>query len=174
MNPRMLSKYCSFDDLTKTSNAALQVQNRVYAEAFIKPLTSLALLLDIIWEAAGPLDFHSGFRCDVLNGGIAGSSKTSQHPKGEAVDISPKGVDTELSISAFFGQVQEILAEKRLPFGQLIKESAARSYGKVWWVHLSLGAPYREQAKCGQVFTMLDGKRVGDIRILNAGHPGGY
>ncbi len=43
-------------------------------------------------------------------------------------------------------------------FGQLIFEEADRGYSKVHWIHMSLGAPFRDLSRCGEVLTMKDGK----------------
>lgn len=154
-----ISKYFTLDQLTVTSNAKLQAQNRAEAALVAKPLTEVAVMMDKVQDALGAaVDIHSGFRCLALNGATAGSSKKSQHLKGEACDFSPFGPDTELSIDAAFQKILAAFISTGVTFGQFIKESAPRDYGRVYWLHLSLGAPWRDPALCGQVMTMLDGK----------------
>ena len=75
---------------------------------------------------------------------------TSQHFRGEAADIDIGGGD----IVPLF---RWIAWESRLPFGQLIIER--RKPGPWSWIHLSLGAPYRDASRCGQVLYSPDGKR---------------
>lgn len=153
----MISKYFTFEDFTKTSNAKLQIQNRNEALSFTEPITATAKLMDGIQDSLGlPLDIHSGFRCPALNGSTAGSSKKSQHMKGEACDFMVKGVDGEAALNEIFNDVLTYLIGDGIQFGQLIRESAQRSYGTVVWLHLSLGAPWRDIAVCGQVLTMKD------------------
>ena len=45
--------------------------------------------------------------------------------------------------------------------GQLLLESRKKSFhNRVWWIHTSLGHPFRELEKCRQVLTIIDRKRV--------------
>lgn len=159
MSDRMLSAHFSFNELTVTSNAALQEQNRREAEAFLEPLSALALMLEMVREKTGPLRINSGFRCAALNGATAGSSSKSQHLKGEAVDmIGGKMEPTAENVDGFFEAVLRAIIEKAIPFGQLIKEEAERDYGVSRWVHLSLGVPFRPKEVCGQVMRMRQAK----------------
>ena len=89
-----LSPHFTFDELTRTSQTALQAKNRAEAQAFLPSLTELAALLEVIRVHFGkPLKINSGFRGASVNAGTPGSSKTSQHMKGEAADIEIPGVD---------------------------------------------------------------------------------
>ena len=71
-----------------------------------------------------------------------GGSKTSQHLKGEAADISAPSVTVE-------ELHRWIIDDSGLHFGQCIleKSSPDRPYT---WVHVSLGAPWRPDAQCMQ------------------------
>lgn len=158
MDDFKLTDHFSFFELTKTSNAALQDRNREAALAVKEKLAEVAELLELVRERVGqPIQVHSAFRSAELNAATSGSSSTSQHTKGEAVDFSAQGQQDEGSIDSLFQTVQSLFEREQICFGQLIKESAARDYGRAYWLHMSLGAPHREIARCGQVMTMLDG-----------------
>ena len=80
-----------------------------------------------------------------MNTGTPGSSKTSQHMKGEAADIAIPGVD-DAEIHRW------IVKESGLKFGQCILE---RPPGRSW-VHVSICGT-RDPARCGEALT-FDGK----------------
>lgn len=154
-----LTPHFSFYELTQTSNAGLQELNRQRALEIKDKLHELATLMEVVrGELGHSVEVHSGFRCPELNASTIGSSSKSQHMLGEAMDFSGPGTEDEAAIEKLFQRVLGVVKGKRLPFGQLIRESAARDYGRVHWIHLSLGSPFRELAKCGQVMTMVDGK----------------
>ena len=137
-----LAAHFTFDELTRTSQTALQAKNREEAQAFIKPLTELAELLEVVRAHFGkPLKINSGFRGLAVNTGTPGSSKTSQHMKGEAADIAMPGVDdAELH--------RWIVKDSGLKFGQCILE---RPPGKSW-VHVSICGT-RDPKSCQQALT---------------------
>jgi len=148
-----LSPHFSFEELTVTRNASLQEKNRIEAQAFKNSLKSLAITLLEPIRHDRPLVVKSAFRCPDLNGATPGSSKTSQHMKGEAADIHREGQ----SIDDLFQEIRMFLKINGVSFGQLIKEEAQRDYGVVQWVHISLGEGYREPSKCGQILIMKNG-----------------
>lgn len=87
-------------------------------------------------------------------------SATSQHLKGEAADFDLYGAD-------LVGLWRWIGFESGLRFGQLIIER--RRPGPWTWIHISLGAPWRDPSRCGQVMCSPDGKtyqRVTDPRAV--------
>ena len=137
-----LSAHFTFDELTRTSQTALQAKNREEAQAFIKPLTELAELLEVVRAHFGkPLKINSGFRGLAVNTGTPGSSKTSQHMKGEAADIAMPGVD-DADLHRW------IVKDSGLKFGQCILE---RPPGKSW-VHVSICGT-RDPKSCQQALT---------------------
>ncbi len=75
-----------------------------------------------------PLRVSSFFRCEKLNRAIGGAA-TSQHVKGEAMDIQGSGTITNRMI---FDHIRQ-----QLPFDQLIGEGALPD-GDFAWVHVSL------------------------------------
>lgn len=155
MNDFQLSKHFSYYELTATNNAALQAQNRQEGLGFLPPLEALCQTILEPIRGDRPLRINSGFRCPALNGATKGSSKTSQHPLGQAADISRPGQDPE----ELFEEVFQLVATQKIPFGQLIYEQAKRDYGVARWVHVSLGRGFRAPERCGEILRMED---VGD------------
>ena len=141
-----LSPHFTFEEMTRTGQTSLQEKNREEAKAFIKPLTELAELLEVIRTHFGkPLKINSAFRGLAVNSATPGSSKTSQHMKGEAADIEIPGVDdAELH--------RWICKESGLKYGQCILE---RPPGKSW-VHVSICGS-RDVKRCNEALT-FDGK----------------
>lgn len=159
MDDKKLSEHFSLSDLTRTDHAEFQEENRKVAAEELAKLVRLALLLEECRTlVGGELDIHSGRRCLALNKRVGGSEK-SQHVKCEAADISPRGPDSEESVADAWQKLATAARKKKLKFGQLIFESASEGReGRKFWVHISLGAPYRDAARCGEVLTMKDGK----------------
>lgn len=71
----------------------------------------------------------SGFRCKRVNDAIPGSSKTSQHVKGEAADLVAGGPHENLMLA------QIIIRQGK--FDQLILENVGRKDLWPQWVHVS-------------------------------------
>lgn len=150
-NPQFSPRY-SFYDLTGTSNKALLEVNRQEARKYLPTLRALAQFLEILSGDDGRprLSVNSAFRCAQLNGATPGSSSTSQHPMGQAADVTRAGQTVE----SLFAELRETLVRRRLKFGQLIFEEAKRDYGVAKWVHASLGLDYWKPERCGEVRTM--------------------
>jgi len=151
-----LSERFTFYQFTRTDHKELQEENRREAntETILKALMATAILLeDALMLLDNPdAEIHSAYRCPKLNQAV-GSTSRSQHLLGQAVDWAPKG----LALSFVFRTLQNAAKEGRIHFGQLIYESQSRGYGANEWIHLSLGSPWREASRCGQVLTMKDG-----------------
>lgn len=159
INDRPLSPHFTLFDLTKTGHADLQEENRHVTQEEELKLGALANLLEACRSALGcDLDVHSGRRYLELNKRVGGSDR-SQHLKCEAVDFTPQGPDTEASVAAAFDKLVTIMRVQKWSFGQIISESDGRGReGRAYWIHISLGAPYRDKARCGEVLKMVDGK----------------
>jgi len=158
MNDRQLSPHFSLFALTRTDHADLQAENRNVDQAEELKLGALANLLETCRSILGcDLDVHSGRRNVGLNRRVGGSDK-SQHLKCEAADFSPAGPDTEASVTDAWQKLVTAARAGRLQFGQLIVENQAGREGRSFWIHISLGAPYRVKARCGEVLAMKDGK----------------
>lgn len=156
---RALTEHFTFYQLTRTDHADLQAENRhATAEEELK-LVVVAELLEKCREVLGcELDVHSGRRYLALNKRVGGSDR-SQHLKCEAADFSPAGPDSEATVTDAWQKIATASRAGRLKFGQLIVESAAgRDGGRSVWVHISLGEPFRDKARCGEVLSMKDGK----------------
>lgn len=97
---------------------------RVVAENVFEPIRE---------HFATPIYISSGYRSEALNKAIGGS-KTSQHCKGQAIDIDMDGADSGVSNNDIFHW-----ARKNLKFTQLIAEFPD-TYGNLGWVHIGYDA----------------------------------
>ena len=79
-----------------------------------------------------PIFISSGYRSEALNK-LIGGSKTSQHSKGEALDIDMDGRADGVSNKDIFNYIKECL-----PFDQLIWEFGTEENPD--WVHVSYSA----------------------------------
>lgn len=159
MNDRKLSPHFTLYQLTRTDHADLQAENRHVTTEEEAKLAEVAILLEACHVVLGcDLDIHSGRRYLELNKRVGGSDR-SQHLKCEAVDFSPAGPDSEASVTDAWQKIATAARAGKLKFGQLIVESApGREGGRSVWIHISLGAPWRDAARCGEVLSMKDGK----------------
>ena len=94
-------------------NATQIASAKLLAEKVFEPLRAFR---------GAPIRVNSGFRSLALNQAIGGSSKTSQHMKGEALDLP-------LTTSEF------LWIKDNLQFDQLIAEFPRN--GQPQWVHVS-------------------------------------
>jgi hypothetical protein len=76
-----------------------------------------------------PIHISSGYRCEALNKAIGGAS-SSQHSKGEAIDIDMDGTPNGVTNSMIFDYIY-----KNLDFDQLIWEFGNETNPD--WVHVS-------------------------------------
>lgn len=150
---RQLSPHFSLYELTITSHADLQDKNRELTSDHVSKLTILANLLEevrLLLEV--PLVVTSAYRCPALNAKV-GSTLRSQHLLCEAADFYPKNMARDEA----FKKLRHAVKDKKLHVGQLIWEKSNRE-GLKEWIHVSLGAPYRELHRTGQILTMVDGQ----------------
>lgn len=160
MTDRKLSEHFTLYQLTVTGHADLQEENRKVGPEELSRLIALADLLELVQEIIGPLDIHSARRSPALNSRVGGA-KASQHLKCEAADCSPLGPDTQETIDAAFDKLVSDAKAGLLKVGQLIVESSKSGReGRKFWLHVSLGAPYRDPARCGECLRIVitDGK----------------
>jgi zinc D-Ala-D-Ala carboxypeptidase len=158
VDDQKLTEHFTLYDLTATSHFQYQEMNRQINDFQIGKLRSVAELAEALWVFLdAPLVASSGYRCPALNQAV-GSSPRSQHLLCEAIDMIPKG----MAVEDAFKKLRQAAKEKKFFFGQLIYEKAARSYagGVVEWIHVSLGPPYRDPTRCGEILTMNDGSYV--------------
>jgi hypothetical protein len=156
---RHLSPHFTLHILTRTDHADLQEENRHVAPDEELRLTALANLLETVMVILGcDLDIHSARRYLALNKRVGGTER-SEHLKCTAADGSPVGPDTQETIDAAVVKIVAAAKAGKIKFGQLISESDARGReGRKCWFHISLGEPYRDKARCGEVLKMVDGK----------------
>lgn len=159
---RQLSPHFTLYQLTRTDHVDLQEENRHVTDEEERKLGEVANLLEACRVVlGGDLDVHSGRRYLALNKRVGGSER-SQHLKCEAADFSPAGPDTEESVADAWQKIATAARQGKLAFGQLIFETqgAIGREGRKFWVHISLGEPYRDKSRCGEVATQKDGKFV--------------
>ena len=159
MTDHNLSPHFSLYQLTRTDQTDMQEENRHVTNDEELKLSEVANLLETCRTVLGcDLDVHSGRRYLELNKRVGGSER-SQHLKSEAADFSPAGPDTEASIAETFDKIIIAARAGRLRFGQLIAESDGRGReGRSFWLHISLGLPYRDILRCGEGLKMVDGR----------------
>ena len=126
-------KYFTIKELCKSSTAIQKGINNTPNSEIVNNLKQLVdCILDPLRERYGkPITVNSGYRCPALNKAVNGS-KTSQHVKGLAADITA-GSPKENKV--LFQLAQEL----DLPFDQLIDEK------KFKWVHISFSEKPRKQ-----------------------------
>jgi zinc D-Ala-D-Ala carboxypeptidase len=153
MDDQKLSEHFSLYELTTTTHPEFQEQNRILTDLDVDKLMKVAALLEMIRaELQTPLFVHSGYRCLDLNRAV-GSSDRSQHLLCEAADFVPQ----EQDLGDCFRKIWRLVKDNKLEIGQLIHETAERSYGATSWIHVSLGEPYREKDRCNQILRMQEG-----------------
>lgn len=120
-----ISKYISYQEATTSQTA---VRKGIKNEPGDNELLAMQLVgirvFDVVREHfKTPLRVSSFYRSPELNSAIGGSSRTSQHVKGQAIDIQGTGKVTNKMIFDFI--------KENLDFDQLINEF---NYS---WVHVS-------------------------------------
>lgn len=154
MCDRPLSDHFTLFELTKTSMAQFQEKNREVTPEQIDKLAQVAKLLEhVMFVLSTPITINSGYRCPELNTAV-GSTERSQHMLCEAVDFVPGTQDLGFAFRTLWKDVKDNGAN----VGQLIHETAVRPYGTTSWIHISLGMPYRDEARCQQILRMENGK----------------
>tara|TARA_R100000322_G_scaffold5392_1_gene4084 strand:- start:1619 stop:2074 length:456 start_codon:yes stop_codon:yes gene_type:complete len=136
----MISKHISYKEGVRSNTATrLGIKNEPNEEQ----LKNMKLLAEKVFEplrleVGGPIKVNSFFRCPELNKAIGGS-KTSQHCKGQAMDID----DT-------FGHMKNAemyyFIKEELDFDQMIWEFG--DDGNPDWVHISYVSPEKNRNRC--------------------------
>ena len=116
-------KYFTIDELTKSNTAIrMKIDNEPNGEQLSNLMDLVDNVLDPLREAYGKaIKVTSGFRSFALNKEVNGS-KTSQHLKGQAADITGGSVSENKKIFSLC---------KALQFDQLIDEYDYK------WIHVS-------------------------------------
>lgn len=132
-----LSTNFYLSELIKSQEASrLGISNTPSPEQILK---LKALCLEILEPVrahfgAKPLVISSGFRNQKVNSAV-GSSSTSQHTRGEAVDFEIPGVPN--------GDVAKYIRDN-LKFDQLILEFYTQGQPNSGWVHVSYAPAFRK------------------------------
>ena len=143
-----LSKHLELAEVIRSSTAKrLGIKNEPTAEH----LANLKLLAENIFEPirehfGRPIFISSGYRSAALNKATPGASTTSQHSKGEALDIDLDG--TEISNKQVFEFIKN-----NLNFDQLINEF---DYS---WVHVSFSSTGKQRKQILSA-TKVNGKTI--------------
>lgn len=149
-----LTEHFDLFQLTQTSHAQFQDKNRDVTPEQIQKLMEVAKLLEhVMFVLDTPITVNSGYRCPDLNKAV-GSTDRSQHLLCEAADFTPGQQDLGMAFRTLWKDVKENGSN----VGQLIYETAERPYGVTSWLHISLGVPYRDVARCKQILRLENGK----------------
>lgn len=128
-----ISEFISYEEATKSPTALrLGISNEPDEEQLENMRYVAQKIFDPVRKfVGGPLLASSFFRSKELNDAIPGSSKTSQHMTGQAIDIDADGYQYGSNVGIF-----EYI-KRNLEFDQLIGEYPD-VYGTFSWVHVSL------------------------------------
>ena len=136
----MISKHLSYKEGIRSNTATrLGIENKPNEEQ----LKNMKLLAEKVFEplrneVGGPIKVNSFFRSPDLNKAIGGS-KTSQHCKGQAIDIDDTfGVKSNAQMYYFI--------KSELDFDQMIWEFGTD--GNPDWVHVSYVSPEKNRNRC--------------------------
>lgn len=126
-----LSNNLDLSEVTRSESAKRNGISNMPTEEHIE---NFKLLAENVFEpvrewVGGPVHLSSGYRSKELNAKIGGSS-SSQHCKGEAIDIDMDGSSSEVTNADVFNYIKD-----NLQFDQLIWEFGDDSNPD--WVHVS-------------------------------------
>jgi hypothetical protein len=149
-----LSENLNLSEVTKSDTAKrLGIDNNPTPEH----LANLKLVAENIFEPirkhfGKPIFLSSGYRSKALNSAVPGSSSTSQHCSGEALDLDQDGKSTGVTNKMVFEYIKN-----NLNFDQLIWEFGTDSNPD--WVHVSWESTGK-QRKMILKATRVNGKTV--------------
>jgi len=149
-----LSEHLNLSEVTKSDTAKrLGIDNNPTPEH----LANLKLIAENIFEPIRkhfdkPIFLSSGYRSKALNSAVPGSSSTSQHCSGEALDLDQDGKQTGVTNKMVFDYIKN-----NLNFDQLIWEFGTDSNPD--WVHVSWESTGK-QRKMILKATRVNGKPV--------------
>ena len=136
----MLSKNLSIEEFSNSTTAKRKGIDNTPKDEHLEAAKQLAenIFQPIRDHFGKPIWLSSGYRSEALNKAIGGS-KTSQHCKGEAMDIDMDGKGSPTN-AEIFNYIKD-----NLPFDQLIWEFGSDKAPD--WVHVSYkkGGPQRGQ-----------------------------
>ena len=125
----MITKNFSMEELVASNTARMKGIDNTPDKEIEASLVQLAQqVLQTLRDSYGqPIKISSGYRCKTLNKAIGGVS-TSQHLKGEAVDINNGQIENK----KLFLLASKMIKEGVITVGQLIDEKGYK------WLHISL------------------------------------
>lgn len=125
-----VSKYVTMDHVIASARAKrLHINNKPNPKQLKRAIRLSRKIIDPVFDRFGEIELSSFFRGEKLNKKTPGAVSTSQHAKGEAVDIDADGHKT-VSNSEVFHFIMH-----NLPFDQLIWEYGTKDNPN--WVHIS-------------------------------------
>lgn len=146
-----ISKYLTYNEAIKSPTAKrLGIENEPSPEQLENMKYVAREIFDPVRDfVGGPLHASSFFRSKELNDAVPGSSKTSQHMTGEAIDIDADtyGYGTNAEIFEFI--------RTGLIFDQVINEYPDK-IGNPSWIHVSK----RRTGNRGEVLVKLKEKYI--------------
>lgn len=144
-----ISKHLSLHEVTRSDTAKrLGINNTPTTEH----LSNLRLLAEKVFEPirehfGKPIGVSSGYRSKALNEAVPGSSATSQHSTGEALDLDQDNTGTGITNKQVFDFIKN-----NLEFDQLIWEYGTDKNPD--WVHVSYesnGKQRKQVLRCTRV-----------------------
>lgn len=147
-----ISKYLTLDEATKSPNAMrLGIANLPDDKQLANMKHVASEIFDKVRDhVGGPLHASSFFRSKELNDATPGSSATSQHMTGEAIDIDCDTFQNGTNMQVFN------FIKTYLLFDQLILEYPDKT-GKPSWIHVSRR---RLGVNRGQILVKLKAKYI--------------
>jgi hypothetical protein len=132
-----LSEHLSLSEVTRSESAKRnQISNMPTGEHIANFMLLAEKIFEPIREHFGvPIHISSGYRSKELNAKIGGSA-TSQHCKGQAIDIDMDGSTNGVTNADVFEYIKD-----NLPFDQLIWEFGNDTNPD--WVHVSYNVKQR-------------------------------
>jgi hypothetical protein len=123
--------YLNLGEVVRSESAKRNGISNLPTAEHLENMKALGInVFDKIREHFGcPIGLSSGYRSEALNSAIKGSSKTSQHCKGEAFDIDAQ-IHGKITNKAIFDYIRQ-----SLDFDQLIWEFGTNQEPD--WVHVS-------------------------------------
>lgn len=147
-----LSKNLSLAEMIRSESAKRNGISNMPTEEHLANMKKLAInVFQPIREHFNvPIHISSGYRSLKLNKAIKGSSKTSQHSLGQALDIDMDG--TKITNKQIFDYIKD-----NLEFDQLLAEFPKNGF--LSWVHVSFD-PNKEQRNQILVVKKIKGKII--------------
>lgn len=135
-----LSDHFTLEEATISQHARLGLDNQPNAETFLV-MRKTAIGMERVRALLGkPVHINSWYRCPQINA-LVGSSATSQHPKGQAVDFIAPAYGTPYEICKLLIDNADLVR-----FDQLIYEHT--------WIHISFNSTPRNM-----VLTLMPNKQ---------------